>query len=368
MANAAMTASAASSGASTGGGQNPFWYASNYYAQKNNAQIAATTLSTTQTAFNLPLDSLGFMRGARVQVRSTGAVGGVATPDNPWNLFQNLSFNNVDGGNILYPMDGYAQMLYQAYGRPWQGNPTAGYDYAMNINPSFTLKLAPEIRYTAGALANTDARSQYRLQGNLALQSTVTSGTISTAPTVTTTTFVDLWAQVDSVDLNGVPNEQLPPGVNLMNQRRFQTFALSGAGSNNTVIATNCVGNEVRLAFLVVRDSNGARQDYLTDPIQWYIDQRLLSNYSPDLVQQYMEDFYGSGVLSRPTGVYVFPRFFQPGSLTGQGWLETSNASGLKWQSSTLSTASNTSGGTINVYVDEVFPAGGTVPGELRDL
>lgn len=349
-------------------GANPFWYASNYYAQKNNAQIPVTTLSTSQSSFNLPLDSLNFLRGARVQVRSTGGVGGVATADNPWNLFQGLSLNNVDGGNILYAMSGYEHMLFQAYGRPWQGDPTRSYDFAQSINPSFTLKLAPEIRATAGALYNTDARSQYRLQGNLALQSTLSSGAITTAPTVTTTTFIDTWAQVDGVDLQGVRNEQVPPGVNIMNQRRLQVFPLNGASSNNTVIANAVVGNEVRLAMIAVRDSNGARQDYLTDPIQWFIDQRKLSNYTPDLVQQYMEDFYGANMaMARPTGVYVFPRFFLPGSLTGQGWLQTSNASSLQWQSTTLSTATNTNGGTINVYVDEVIPVG-PVPGEIKDL
>lgn len=367
MANPAMGTTAAAAPA-TVTGSNPFWYASNYYAQKNNAQIPVTILTTSQSAFNLPMDSLNYLRGARIQVRSSGGVGGTVTADNPWNLFQNLSFNNVDGGNILYAMDGYSHMLYQAYGRPWQGDPTNSYDYAQSINPSFTLKLAPEIRSTVGALFNTDARSQYRLQGNLALQSTLSSGTITTAPTITTTTFIDTWAQVDAVDLQGVRNEQVPPGVNVMNQRRFQSFPLNGASSQNTVIANAVVGNEVRLAMVVVRDSNGARQDYLTDPIQWFIDQRKLSNYTPDLVQQYMEDFYGAGLaMSRPTGVYVFPRFYLPGSRTGQGWLQTSNASSLQWQSTTLSTATNTAGGTINVYVDEVIPVG-AVPGEIQDL
>lgn len=366
MANPAMVSGNVAAPAG-GAGMNPFWYASNFYAQKNNAQIAATQLTTSQTAFNLPLDSLGFLRGARIQVRSTGGAGGAVTADNPWNLFQNLSFNNVDGGNILYAMDGYSHMLYQAYGRPWQGDPTQAYDYAQSINPSFTLKLAPEVRHTAGVLANTDARSQYRVQGNLATAATLTTSG-STAPTVTTTTFIDVWAQVDSQDLNNVPNEQLPPGINLMNQRRYQSLPLSGAGSNNTILANAVVGNEIRLAMLVVRDSNGARQDYLSDPIQWFIDQRLLSNYTPDLVEQYMEDFYGAGkAMARPTGVYVFPRFFNPGTLYGQGWLETSNASALKWQTATAAGATNTSGGTINVYVDEMI-ATGAVPGELRDI
>jgi hypothetical protein len=119
--------------------------------------------------------------------------------------------------------------------------------------------------------------------------------------------------------------------------------------------------------MLVVRDSNGARQDYLTDPLTWYQDARLLSNYTPDLVQDYMEDFYGTSAMTRPTGVYVFPRFWNPGTLTGQGWMPTTNATQVRWESTTLSTASNTAGGTISMYVDEVVPVG-AVPVELADI
>lgn len=366
MANMAMASTAPATASVGSSGSNPFYFASNYYIQKNNQQIPSAALTTSPSAFNLAVDSIGFLRGFRLQVRSSGAVGGAVTPDNPWNLFQNLSFNNVDGGNILFPMTGYEHMLYQAYGRPWQGNPTASYDYAQSINPSFTLKLAPEVRHTVGALDNTDARSQYQVQGNLAAQSTLTSGTISTAPTVTVTSYVDIWAQPDTVDLRDVPNEQTPPGANIQTKRRKLPLTLNAAGADNQLIPVGLMSNQLRLIMVALRDSNGARQDYFTDPIQWTLDARKFANYNPDTVQQYMEDFYGTGAMPRPTGVYVFPRFYNPGTEVGQGWLQTNSASRMVFESTTAAAATNLPG-TATVYVDEIVPAG-PFPVELMDL
>lgn len=372
MANPAVGAAASSgSGLPASQGARPFWAASNYYTQKNNDQLNGGNtyqLTTTQKNFNIRIDSGGFLRGVRVQVRSTGGVGGTVNADNPWNIFQNLIFNNVGNAQIFNQTNGYEAMLYNAYGRPWEGDPTQAYDYSQSINPSFTLKLYPEIRHTLGALSNTDARLQYRLQGNFnTFANTITSG--STAPTLTTTVFQDTWAQPDTLDLQGVQNEAAPVGAfAAQSLRRNQTFALNGANSNNTFIFTEGVGNLVRNVFIVVRDSNGVRQDYLSDPLDWYLDARILGHYTPDVVQQYMEDFYGTtGTLRRPTGVYVFPRFFNPGHMTGQGWMETSNATGMKFQSATAAGATNTSGGTINVFSDEVIPLG-EIPVELEDL
>lgn len=372
MANPAVGAAASSgSGLPASTGARPFWAASNYYVQKNNDQLNSGNpyqLTTTQKNFAVSVDSTGFLRGIRIMVRSTGGVGGTVSADNPWNTFQNLNLSNVGGSQLFNSTNGYESMLYNAYGRPWEGDPTQAYDYAQSINPSFTLKIHPEIRHTLCSLNNTDPRQQYRLQGNFnTFGNVVTSGT--TAATLTTTVFVDTWAQPDTTDLQGVTNESAPAGsFTAMNFRRNQTFSLNGASSNNTFIFTEGTGNLLRNVFIVVRDSNGVRQDYLSDPLDWYVDSRIMGHYTPDMVQQYMEEFYGTtGTLRRPTGVYVFPRFFNPGTMTGQGWLETSNATGLKFQSSTAAGAVNTSGGTINCYSDEVVPLG-EIPMELEDL
>ena len=115
--------------------------------------------------------------------------------------------------------------------------------------------------------------------------------------------------------------------------------------------------------------SLGARQDYLSDPIRWTLDNRNLGVFSPDEVFDLMEDFYddlANGTTVRPTGVYVWPRFYQPGRMVGQSWLGTTNATYLTWESATAAAAVNMPG-TVEIILDEVIPTG-PVPMELESI
>lgn len=363
-------AAAAPAAPAAGAGINPFWTASNWYFEPNSNLIlnGSAALTTSAQPFSVQLNSNGFLRDYRIIVRSSGAVGGIPTPDNPHNLFQNLTFENPNGAQFFQDHTGYHHLLYQAYGRWWEGNPLQWFDTAVSINPAFTLKLAPEIRYTAGALPNMDSRRQYKVQGYVAPQATIISGTVTTPPTVTFASGIDTWAQPDSKDLMQRTNETVPPGQALQVYRRHSVVPLNGAGSQNTIDGKALTGNLQRLLMLVVRDGNGARQDYLTDPITWILDTRNLGNFTQADLFGLMQDLYGTGlVMPRPTGVYVFPRHFDPGALVGQGWLETSGATKEQWLSTTLSTATNVPGGTIDIMCEDTVPLQG-LPYELTNI
>lgn len=349
-----------------GGGNVPFFYGSNLYAQKFGT-VDAFQLTTTAQEYTYNIIPGGFLRGVRLQMRSTGGVGGTAAADNPSNVFQSIKLENVDGSEIMKPMGGYSYLLGARFFRPWDGDPARRRDWAAGANPSGALFIRPEIRATAGVLANTDARSQYRITYTLnTFANVITSGT--TAPTVSVTKYAEIWAQPDSADAHGNPIEPLPPGLNLATLRRHDVKTLNGAGSEN-VIQLSLTGNEIRGLILVVRDSNNARQDYLSDPIRWTIDNRNLGVFSPEEVFDHMDDFYedlSNGTWQRPTGVYVFPRYYQPGRLVGSAWLGTTNATYLTWETSTLSTASNVPG-TVEIIADEVVPVG-SLPMELESI
>lgn len=355
--------------ASSTTGSNPFWSASNWYFEPNANSIlnGSTTLTTAQQPFSLQLNSNGFLKDARIIVRSSGAVGGVPAQDSPTNLFQNLTFAVPNGSQFFQDHTGWYYQQYQAYGRPWEGDPTQWFDYGRNINPSFTLKLAPEVRYTAGCLPNMDDRRQYKIQGNVAAQGTITSGTITTAPTTTFAVGIDTWAQPDANDLMGRSNATAAPGQVLQCYRKKATQTLNGASASNTIDARSLTGNIQRLIFLVVRDGNAQRQDYLSDPITWMLDSRQMASYTTAALFGWMNDFYGTTAQPRPTGVYLFPRFFNPGSLVGQGWLQTSGATKEQWISTTLSTAANVAGGTIDICIEDVVTLAG-LPYELTNI
>lgn len=350
---------------STGGGTVPFFYGSNYYVEKFATDI--WQLTTAQQEFVHNVTPGGFLRGVRLQVRSASGVGGTLSADAPWNVIASATLENIDGAPIMYPMGGYSYYTGSWAFRPWDGDPARRFDFAANQNPSFSLFLKPEIRHTAGVLANTDARALYRVRFTLnTWAAVITSGT--TAPTVTVTAYLQTWAQPDAADLHGNTIEPIPPGLNLSTLRRRQIFVLNGAGADNQFQLTN-TGNELRGAVMILRDSNSARQDFLSDPIRWRLDNRAMGTFSPDEVFNGMNDFYdffNNGTSARPQGVYAWARFFQPGALKGQAWLATTNATYVIWENTTSASATNVPG-TLEIITDEVVPVG-NVPMELESI
>lgn len=365
-ATAAAANSAPPAGAAAGPG-NPFWEVTNLFAQKNkNGAVTGYQLTSSTLDGGGSVNPGNFLRGLRLLVRSTGGVGGSTPADQPFNVFKRLGLQNTDGAEIQYNIiNGWAYAQKHRFMRPWLQDPTAAYDYATGANPAFTLFMQPEVRQQLGVLENTDNRSTYQWTQTI---DTVTNiqGAPGTAATVSVTPYVDMWAQPDDKDLEDVPNQRVPPGANLQTKFRHQTFTLNSAGATNSLLST-LTGNAVRCAMLVVRDSNLARQDYLSDPISWSQDARSLGTLSPDIVFQWMEDFYRPwGGRTRPTGVYVFPRFYNPGDMYGQGWLYTANSTSLLWESSTASGAVNVPG-TIEMLQEEVYAVGPVDP-SLIDL
>lgn len=362
---AGSTGSYPTASGASGGGTVPFFYGSNYYVEKISTDI--WQLTTAQQEFVHNITPGGFLRGVRLQVRSTGGVGGTSTADSPWNVIASATLENIDGAPIMYPMSGYSYYTGAWAFRPWDGDPARRFDFNQSANPSFSLFLRPEIRHSAGVLANTDARALYRVRFTLNTWAAVITGG-TTAPTVTVTAYLETWAQPDSADLHGNQIEAIPSGLNLSTLRRRQIFTLNGAGADNQFQLTN-TGNELRGAVFILRDSNSARQDYLSDPIRFRLDNRAMGTFSPDEVFNQMGDFYDhlqDGTSQRPTGVYAWPRFFQPGALKGQSWLATTNATYVIWENTTVASAVNVPG-TLEIITDEVVPVG-AVPMELESI
>jgi hypothetical protein len=360
-----------SSGATTmdaapaSGGTVPFWFGSNIYVRRFSTFTAQLGAAQNPQVFNVPPQ--GYLGCVRAEVRSTGGVGGVVGADGAWLVMPSIELDDIDGGNILYPMPAYSHQIAESYSKPWNGDLTRRFDYSPSVNPSFSLPLRPEIRHTAGVLANTDARSQYKVQYTLnTWAGVITGGT--TAPTVTVGLYLEVWAQPDGKDLSNNSIAAEPPGLNLQVKRRHQVLTLNAAGADNT-LQTNLTGNEIRCPILIVRDSNNARQDYLSDPIQWQLDNKNLGQFSPNETFNLMNDFYeflNNGTSARPAGVYVWPRFYQPGTLVGQAWLATTNATFLQWETTTLATGINLPG-TVELLFDEVIPIG-PIPMELESI
>lgn len=354
-------------GAPSGGGATvPFFFGSNKYVEKITIDNYTITAGGSQE-FVHNITPGGFLEGVRVEVRSSGGVAGTAAADNPGIAIQSASIENIDGGPIVYNMDGFAHLVANGLFRPWLGWYANRFDYVSGSNPSFSLYLQPEIRHTAGVLANTDARAQYRVRTTFNTGAKMFSAAPTTYPTLAVQYYLESWAQPDAADLHGNPIQPTPDGLNLATQRRHQILAMNSGSALNQFQLSN-TGNELRGVLLIVRDNAGVRQDYLTDPIRWRLDNRTMGTFSPTEVFNRMADFYdfiGFGTVTRPTGVYMWPRFFQPGELFGEAWLPTTNATYTIFE--TASNASLTAPGTVEAITDEVIPVG-NVPAELESI
>lgn len=366
----AMAASAAGAAQvqTPASGGNPFQIVTNLYAEKNNQGILPNTLMTAaRVDFGGAINAGNYLRGLRLLLRTpvAGVAGSFLASATVWDFLRSLTLTNVDGSEILYNMSALSHYLCHKYFRPWLQDPENAYDYTSSaITPSYTLPLFPEVRWSAGVLANTDTRSQYRFAAQLAATTDVGSG-YTTAPTINVTPYMDAWAQPDAQDLQGQANQPVPPGVNLQVKRRHQIFTLNAANSNNVFLST-LTGNALRGAIILTRDGNNAFQDALSDPIYWTIDNRSLGRLGNDIIKQWMEDFYADyGRSTRRTGVLVFPRFLSPGNLYGQGWLYTANNTKLQWETATANGITGT--GTMELITDEVYPVGPVDP-QLVDI
>jgi hypothetical protein len=358
----------AAPGAASSAGVVPFIVGSNHYGQQFFSETL--TLDSNSHEYAINITPGGFLRGVTLIVRSTnGELGtGGLSPDAPWNLFDSISLENIDGSPIRYPMGGYAAYLLQKYGKPWLGDPSSYSSFSNSANPSFDLTFHTEIRDTAGVLANTDARAQYRLRFTVSSASRVFTEAPETPPDVTITGYMDAWSQPDREDLHGNSIQALPDGLSLASICRHQFPVLNGASADNTFQFTN-TGNELRNIILVVRDGNGDRRDYLADPIRFRLDNRSLWSLSPDALFSRMNAFYpflASGTSSRETGVYVIPRYRRPGDMYGEYWLGTSNATYLILEAATVGTAVDLPG-TVEMITDEVVPVA-PVPVELEGV
>lgn len=397
----AAAAAGAPSAPAQGGG-NPFQLASNWYAEKNNqGGTSGYTITTTSAGISGAINAGQYLRGVRLILRTTtaGTAGTAGTvSDLPANVLTNVDLVNVDGSMILYTMGGFAHAIAQKYTRPWQGSPFAYPDAANStaLNMQFTWFLQPEIRWTAGVLANTDSRSQYRFDASIDTAANITqgAGAWSGAPVVAVTPYMDAWAQPDDRDLQGSPNQPVPPGLNLQYKRRHQIFTLNAAASDN-IMQSALTGNALRALIFVTRTgANSCREDLFTDPILLQVDNRSLGKFSTQVrttqaagsgfLEQWMYEFYNEYFMTydtevsvakfpatsfvpfkRDIGVYVIPRFVKPGTLFGQGWLYTANNTKLILETSTSS--NYTTSGTAELISSEVYPVGPVDP-SLTDI
>lgn len=347
------------------GGSVPFIVGSNLYRESPFVTVVQLLdANGHETVANITPG--GFLRGIVLQVTSAGGVlgAGALAADAPWSVFSSLTVEDISGGAVLYPMSGFAAFIKQKYLHPWEGDPSKRSDFSNTVNPSFTLRLSIELRDTLCVLANTDARAQYRVRFTIAPSTQVYSTAPTTPATVTVKAYFSAWAQPDAHDLLNNPIEQLPPGLAAS---RFVMHEIPQLNAGANVIRHTLMGNEVRGIVWIVRNSLGARinlTDANTGPIDFRLDNRRLWKMTPSQIVEEMQVFYeqlANATQTRETGVYVIPRFRDPGRLLGEYWLQTVEQSLLQCELNGTDLGANVPG-SVEIIYDELAVAGALPP------
>jgi hypothetical protein len=307
-----------------------------------------------------------FLSGVVLDVSSaSGVIGaGVLAADAPYTVISSVTFEDISGGPILYPMTGFAAAMRQKYLQPWDGDPAKRPGFSNSVNPAFRLRLMVEVRDTLAILSNTDARAQYRIRYTIAPSTSTFTTAPTTLPTVTVKGWIECRAQPDAHDLLGHSIVGVPDG---MSTSRFLMHENPPLVGGNNVVRHTLVGNEIRGIIWVVRNSLGARVD-LTDAnagaIDVRLDNRRLFKRTPTQIVEQMFDFYedlGNGTWTRETGVYAYARYRRPGDLLGEYWLQTVEQSLLAAEFGGADLGANVPG-TLEIIYDELAVAGALNP------
>lgn len=292
---------------------------------------------TTQNSVpaNIPVPAYGFLRHIVLIVSWTGGVGGTLAADAPWNFFQSLWLQDVNGAYLCNPLDGFAALQANIYGGyAFRSDPRNSAIYSASATAGqFMLRIPVEVtRHNGyGALANQNAAASYMLGWTVNTSGNIWSVAPTTIPQFTIKAYVETWSQPNATDIKGRPQAQLPPLHGSSQQLSYNTKQIV-AGSNTTQLTR--VGNTIRYIMFIARNGTGARDDTVfPDPFQLNWDARVLTNEVQALrVAKQSEALQGASV--RDTGVFVF--FFNNSTTGGYGdessdlWIPTVQSTRLE--------------------------------------
>lgn len=310
-----------------------------------------------------------------IKLTTSGGVAGsgVLAADAPWNAIQIFRFLDPNGHAIV-DTDGYGLYLLNKYGgRYWGGDPgklpNANTSGVITFKYDSLMPLQINSELGIGAIPNMDSSGPYRIQaiGNTqaAIYSTITG---LTSPLVTLSVGGEFLSLPDRQSrVNGAPQMIAPPGLDkgfaIIGEYTKQTYNIQSGGGVQTHRLTRA-GNIIRQLFLVVRNSSGARIDWVATAIatgtliQFAFDTVPLWQADPQHVLDQMARRRDLA-LTFDTGVLVVdfaaPAELSVGSLGADGgfdnMIQTAQTSALEL---TFNWAAAAGAGVLEVYTQDV--------------
>lgn len=330
-----------------------------------------TMTAATQVIGPFDVPAYGFLRGLYIKVIASGSndAGPNAdfAADGPWNVIQEISLRDVNGGPLVGPFTGYDLFLIDKWGGyDFLGDPTLSPAYTIadetEGNFSFMLYLPVEIiaRSAYGALPNMNAAATYKVSITINASATVYATVPDTTlPDVRVVGHVSCWTKPSDADPAGNPQQTAPPFVGTT--QYWSKTTLTTAVGNNTLRLPR-VGNFIRNLILVTRDNTNARDgaNVPTD-LRFLLDSHEIRNESEVLRRHIMAMAYGYAIdivtaADWDEAIHVYPYChdfdYKPGGELGDLYLPTAQSSRLEIVGSWLNDA-----GTLDVLTNDITPA-----------
>jgi len=311
---------------------------------------------------NFDVNSHGFLRSILVRASATGGTGTAAIykEDAPYSAFSEIALTDTNGAPLVGPITGYELYLIHKWGGGLAAfsDPTRNPSYvapATSGNFDFTLRIPVEIssRDGLGALPNQNAAATYKLRLTQAVSTDIYSTPPTGFPTMRTRAWGEFWSPAPPTNMDGAPNAQVPPCVGTGSFWSKQIFTIN---NGQTTVRSTRMGNMIRSQILIYRTTAPARSSAnFPDPIQLYMDSRMLLNQGRDIQPGYMAERQPSALID--TGVVVFDQSHDWDGLIGgemrDQWVPTTGATRYEYQGGAWGAA-----GTLTILTNDVAPKG----------
>lgn len=313
--------------------------------------------------------SFGYFRGIWIMVNATGGAAGGATvaakEDAPWSALSNIVLADVNGAQMVGPVDGYDLFLINLVGGYLGMDPrqTAAFSaVAASGNFKFLVWLPVEIceRDALGAMPNQNASSTYKFSCSYGISTNIYSTAPDTLPSVRVRLWFDGWSQPTPTDIQGNPQAEVPPAFG---SAQFWTRAQFNLNAGDQTTRLTRVGNMIRSLIFVFRTTAPARSTTnFPDPARLQLEGRIVENIGRDLwraigyEQTQMISAEGDATNPFPTGVFAYNFDTDLSGKAGNEmrdlWLPTSQATRLEL------VGTYGAAGTLTVITNDVAPAG----------
>lgn len=329
--------------------------------------VAATATANGSTISSLDVPSFGYLRGIWIKVDATGGTGSAAVvkEDAPFSALSNIVLSDVNGAQIVGPIDGYDLFIMNLVGGYLGSDPRQTASYAAvgtDGNFKFLLWLPVEIseRDALGAMANQNASSTYKFSATYGVTTNIYSTNPTAIPSVRVRLWLDAWSQPAPTDLQGNPQAEVPPAFGTT---QFWTRAQFNLNSGDQTVRLTRVGNIIRSLIFVFRTTAPARSTTnFPDPARIQLEGRIVENIGRDLwrflgyEQAQMISAEGDATNPYPTGVLAYNFDTDLAGKSGNEmrdlWLPTSQATRLEL------VGNFGAAGTLTVITNDVAPAG----------